>query len=89
MRLPFVIAHEIAHALVCDKDDVALYSRTFLHDKYEYRDNCLAAKLLLPYYLEKIEEHEQINIIEFMDMFYFTDDMYDACQKIIRDSIKS
>lgn len=47
MRLPFVIAHEIAHALVCDKDDVALYSRTFLHDKYEYRDNCLAAKLLL------------------------------------------
>ncbi|POH04353.1 hypothetical protein [Fructilactobacillus lindneri] len=73
--------------MLCTKEDTELYSKTLLHDKYEYRANCIAVRLLLPYYLDGLDEIEQVNVNDFMKMFELTNDMYDACVKIMKNCI--
>ncbi|WP_054691145.1 ImmA/IrrE family metallo-endopeptidase [Fructilactobacillus florum] len=83
-QLPFIIAHEISHILNCDQSDAKLCFSTLLNTKYEFKANCGAIELLVPYYLNSLDNYEQANLDDFMKMFAIPVDMQDICKcKII------
>lgn len=86
-QIPFIIAHEISHALTCDENDMVLYFSTLLSTKYEYKANCGAARLLIPFYMENIDDVSQINVNDFMVMFDLPNKMYDICVRELKNYV--
>lgn len=78
-ELPFMVAHELSHAFTCDKDDIEMYKKSIQRNKYEYKANMKAVKMLIPFYIDELDEPEQININNFMKIFKIPNDLYDVC----------
>lgn len=83
-QLPFVIAHEISHALECDQNDAILSFSTLLTPKYEQKANINAIKLLIPFYADDKDLYE-INVDEFMQLFVIPDSLKDVCIKELKN----
>lgn len=78
-QLPYIVAHEISHALTCDETDFCLYQKDMWKLKYEFKANSGAVKLLIPFYKDELDELEQVNVYRFMDEFEIPNTMYDVC----------
>ncbi|WP_413627126.1 ImmA/IrrE family metallo-endopeptidase [Fructilactobacillus vespulae] len=85
-QIPFIICHEISHLLMCNNHD-AQNMRLRGRFNFEYQANCNSIKMLIPYYLELIDEKENINYLNFMNYFAIPSNLQNECHKYLKSFI--
>lgn len=84
-QVPFTMAHEIAHIINGDVQNTPLYFSTAVSkSSIEYEANKTACKILIPIYLEKMEEHG-ISILHFMDIFQIPAHLTDMVSNVFEE----
>lgn len=86
-QLPFVIAHEISHVLFSDGRDAKYAFTLGSSNIYETSANSHAIRMLVPYYVDELDDIEQIDVTAFMKLFDIPSNMLEECKESLLDYV--